>query len=83
MNLVSRGGFIQKDVVYLHLPERHTESRFLFKKLVATATNYVHFAIARLRSLGQGAGTWISEELQMNLIYRGQKYYQQKATGTS
>ena len=43
------------------------------KKSVATATNNVHLASARRRSPGQGTGTWISEELQMTLTYRGQK----------
>ena len=51
--------------------------------LVATATNNVHLASARRRSPGQGTGTWISEEPQMTLTYRGQKYDQQKVAGTS
>ena len=49
----------------------------------ATATNNVHLASARRRSPGQGTGTWISEEPQMTLTYRGQKYDQQKVAGAS
>ena len=37
----------------------------------------------RRRSPGQGTGTWISEEPQMTLTYRGQKYDQQKVAGAS
>ena len=32
---------------------------------------------------GHGTGTWISEEPQMTLTYRGQKYDQKKVAGTS
>ena len=54
-----------------------------YKGSVATATNNVHLASARRRSPGQGTGTWISEEPQMTLTYRGQKYDQQKVAGAS
>ena len=50
---------------------------------VATATNNVHLAPAGRRSPGQGTGTWISEEPQMTLTYRGQKYDKQKVAGAS
>ena len=56
---------------------------FFYKGSVATATNNVHLASARRRSPGQGTGTWISEEPQMTLTYRGQKYDQQKVAGAS
>ena len=50
---------------------------------VATAADNVRLASARRRSPGQGTGTWISEEPQMTLTYRGQKYDQQKVAGAS
>ena len=55
----------------------------IYEGSVATATNNVHLASARRRSPGQGTGTWISEEPQMTLTYRGQKYDQQKVAGAS
>ena len=53
------------------------------KGLVATATDNVHLVSARRRSPGHGTGTWTSEEPQMTLTYRGQKYDQQKVAGAS
>ena len=63
--------------------ELHSGCLFPYEDLVATATNNVHLASARRRSPGQGTGTWISEEPQMTLTYRGQKYDQQKVAGAS
>ena len=63
--------------------ELHSSWRSRYKDSVATATNNVHLASARRRSPGQGTGTWISEEPQMTLTYRGQKYDQQKVAGAS
>ena len=74
-------GDCQKRAVYP--PERQRGWRCLYKGSVATATNNVHLATARRRSPGQGTGTWISEEPQMTLTYRGQKYDQQKVVGAS
>jgi len=63
--------------------ERRGCWRSLYKGHVATATDNVHLASTRRRSPGQGTGTWISEEPQMTLTYRGQKYDQQKVAGSS
>ena len=63
--------------------ERQRDGRDPYKGYVATATSNVHLASARRRSPGQGTGTWISEEPQMTLTYRGQKYDQQKVAGAS
>ena len=67
----------------MYPPERHRLGLSPYKGSVATATNNVHLAPARRKSPGQGTGTWISEEPQMTLTYRGQKYDQKKVAGTS
>ena len=58
----------------MYPPERHRLGLSPYKGPVATATNNVHLAPARRRSPGQGTGTWISEEPQMTLTYRGSSY---------
>ena len=60
----------QKHDVYLL--ERHRLTPH--KGRAATATNNVQLASSRRRSPGQGTGTWISEEHQMTLTYRGSSY---------
>ena len=54
--------------------ERQKSWRSLYKRAVAIATDNVHLASTRRRSPGQGTGTWISEEPQMTLTYRGNSY---------
>ena len=67
----------------MYPPERHRLGLSPYKGPVATATNNVHLAPARRRSPGQGTGTWISEEPQMTLTYRGQKYDQKYAAASN
>ena len=70
-----------KNVLCIQLKDKGADAPC--KALVANATNDVHLASARRRSPGLGTGTWISEEPQMTLTYRGQKYNQQKVAGAS
>ena len=68
---------------FLYPRERQRCRQIPYKEHVATATNNVHLTSVRRRSPGHGTGTWISEEPQMTLTYRGQKYDQQKSAGAS
>ena len=61
----------------MYPPERRRVQGTIYNEVVATATDNVHLASARRRSPGQGTGTWISEEPQMTLTYRGQTYNKQ------